>query len=90
MLTTPVPKSLCECGHETDLCTSLHGKHAPKPGDPTVCIRCGRVTYFGSQPWPFPTSLMIGAHAEAVTHDIVVDRDEERDIVEAAIRGVDR
>jgi NAD+ diphosphatase len=42
-------------------------------------IRCGRVTYFGSQPWPFPTSLMIGAHAEAVTHDIVVDRDELED-----------
>ena len=42
-------------------------------------IACGRVTYFRSQPWPFPTSLMIGCHAEAVTHDIVVDRDELED-----------
>jgi NAD+ diphosphatase len=39
-------------------------------------IACGRVVYFSSQPWPFPTSLMIGCHAEALTHEIVVDREE--------------
>jgi NAD+ diphosphatase len=39
-------------------------------------ITCGRVAYFASQPWPFPTSLMIGCHAEALTHEIVVDREE--------------
>ena len=27
--------------------------------------------YFGSQPWPFPQSLMLGYHAEAVNHHIV-------------------
>jgi NAD+ diphosphatase len=42
-------------------------------------ITCGRVRYFASQPWPFPTSLMIGAHAEALTTDIVVDREELED-----------
>jgi NAD+ diphosphatase len=42
-------------------------------------ITCGRVTYFASQPWPFPTSLMIGCHAEALTRDIVVDREELED-----------
>jgi NAD+ diphosphatase len=42
-------------------------------------IRCGRVRYFASQPWPFPSSLMIGCHAEAVSHDIVVDHDELED-----------
>jgi len=42
-------------------------------------ITCGRVVYFASQPWPFPTSLMIGCHAEAVTHEIVVDREELED-----------
>jgi NAD+ diphosphatase len=36
-------------------------------------IACRRIAYFRSQPWPFPTSLMIGCHAEATTHDIVVD-----------------
>jgi NAD+ diphosphatase len=36
-------------------------------------IVCGRVAYFASQPWPFPMSLMIGCHAEALTDDITVD-----------------
>jgi len=39
-------------------------------------IECGRVNYFRSQPWPFPSSLMIGCHAQALTHDIVVDHNE--------------
>jgi NAD+ diphosphatase len=39
-------------------------------------IVCGRVSYFASQPWPFPTSLMIGCHAEARSRDIVIDRAE--------------
>jgi NAD+ diphosphatase len=34
------------------------------------------VVYFGSQPWPFPSSLMIGCHVEALSRDIVVDREE--------------
>jgi NAD+ diphosphatase len=42
-------------------------------------IVCGRVTYFASQPWPFPMSLMIGCHAEAVTTEITVDRTELED-----------
>ena len=42
-------------------------------------ITCGRVAYFASQPWPFPTSLMIGCHAEALTYEIVVDREELED-----------
>jgi NAD+ diphosphatase len=39
-------------------------------------IVCGRVRYFASQPWPFPTSLMIGCHAEARSREIVIDRSE--------------
>jgi NAD+ diphosphatase len=41
-----------------------------------VGILCGPVRYFASQPWPFPTSLMIGCHAEAQSRDIVIDRAE--------------
>jgi NAD+ diphosphatase len=44
-----------------------------------VGIVCGRVDYFASQPWPFPTTLMIGCHAEALSRDIVVDREELED-----------
>lgn len=39
-------------------------------------IVCGRVRYFASQPWPFPTSLMIDCHAEACSREIVIDRSE--------------
>jgi NAD+ diphosphatase len=39
-------------------------------------IVCGRVSYFASQPWPFPMSLMIGCHAEALTSELRVDRSE--------------
>ena len=42
-------------------------------------ITCGRVAYFRSQPWPFPTSLMIGCHAEALSREIIVDREELED-----------
>jgi NAD+ diphosphatase len=42
-------------------------------------IVCGRVAYFRSQPWPFPTSLMIGCHAEAISHEIVLDHNELAD-----------
>jgi NAD+ diphosphatase len=44
-----------------------------------VGIVCGRVAYFATQPWPFPTSLMIGCHAEAKSHDIIIDRTELED-----------
>ena len=44
-----------------------------------VGIACGRVKYFASQPWPFPSSIMIGCHAEALDDRIVVDREELED-----------
>jgi NAD+ diphosphatase len=42
-------------------------------------VACGRIRYLASQPWPYPTSLMIGCHAEAVSRDITVDRQELED-----------
>jgi NAD+ diphosphatase len=42
-------------------------------------IVCGKVNYFTSQPWPFPMSLMIGCHAEALSDKITVDRSELED-----------
>src|SRR6516225_1837509 len=41
-----------------------------------VGVGCSRVTYYASQPWPFPSSLMIGCHAEALTQEIVIDKSE--------------
>ena len=44
-----------------------------------VGIVCGEVRYFASQPWPFPSSLMIGCHARALSDEIVIDREELED-----------
>src|SRR3954449_5018051 len=42
-------------------------------------IRCSEVNYYMTQPWPYPSSLMIGCTARATTEDIVVDRMELED-----------
>lgn len=57
-------------------------------------IKVGTVSYHSSQPWPFPSSLMIGCHGIAQTRDIVIDTAEMADVawfdrpsVRAAIAG---
>jgi NAD+ diphosphatase len=42
-------------------------------------IRVGEVRYLASQPWPFPSSIMIGCVAEALTDEIDFDREELED-----------
>jgi NAD+ diphosphatase len=42
-------------------------------------IRCTDVGYYMTQPWPYPSSLMIGCTARATNEDIVVDRVELED-----------
>jgi NAD+ diphosphatase len=39
-------------------------------------IRVGKVTYHSSQPWPFPSALMLGFTAEATTTDIELNDGE--------------
>ena len=63
-------------------------------------VRVHDVTYVASQPWPFPSSLMIGCHAHADDPAITIDRTELDDArwfsreevveaMEALDRGVD-
>lgn len=42
-------------------------------------VTCAEVVYFASQPWPFPSSLMIGCFARASSKDIVIDTNELED-----------
>ena len=35
-----------------------------------VGVGIGTVTYLGSQPWPFPSSLMLGFTAQALTTEV--------------------
>jgi len=39
-------------------------------------VRVKKITYFGSQPWPFPASLMLGFFAEAYNQDLCIDYNE--------------
>jgi NAD+ diphosphatase len=55
-------------------------------------IRVGRVRYLASQPWPFPSTLMVGMLAEALSERITVDPEElaearwfERDEVQTMV-----
>lgn len=57
-------------------------------------IAVGAVAYHSSQPWPFPSSLMIGCIAEAETEDVKIDPHEiddarwfPRELVLRACRG---
>lgn len=42
-------------------------------------VPCSVVTYFASQPWPFPSSLMIGCFAQAQATAITIDATELED-----------
>ncbi len=41
-----------------------------------VGVTVGEVHYFGNQPWPLPSSLMVGFFARAESTEIAVDEDE--------------
>ncbi len=42
-------------------------------------VEVAEVTYFGNQPWPFPSSLMVGFFGRAASTGILVDHDELED-----------
>lgn len=42
-------------------------------------VRVGNVRYHSSQPWPFPSSLMVGFHAEAMSSEIRLNQSELED-----------
>ncbi len=42
-------------------------------------VAVGLVRYHSSQPWPFPSSIMLGFHAEGLTEDIAIDPEELKD-----------
>jgi len=43
-------------------------------------IQVRNVRYHSSQPWPFPSTLMIGCHADAATSEITMDEVEMADV----------
>jgi NAD+ diphosphatase len=41
-----------------------------------VNLEVGDVTYHATQPWPFPSSLMLGCYAQALSRDFAIDEHE--------------
>ena len=61
-----------------------------------TAVTVGRVDYLASQPWPFPSSLMIGCFGQATSRAITLDPAEledarwvSREQVLAAFAGLD-
>jgi NAD+ diphosphatase len=57
-------------------------------------VKVSEVTYYATQPWPFPSSLMIGCFAKAESRDIKADETElaevrwiERSVARALVKG---
>ena len=57
-------------------------------------VRVGEIKFHSNQPWPFPSSLMIGLIGQALTDDIVIDPKEletarwfEQDEVQSMLTG---
>ena len=57
-------------------------------------VKVGEVSYYATQPWPFPSSLMIGCFAKADSRDAKVDENElaevrwlERGVARGLIEG---
>jgi len=57
-------------------------------------VKVGEVTYYATQPWPFPSSLMIGCFAKAENRDVKADENElaevrwiERSVARELIEG---
>ncbi len=57
-------------------------------------VKVGVVTYYATQPWPFPSSLMIGCFAKAESRDVKADENElaevrwiERSVARELIEG---
>jgi NAD+ diphosphatase len=44
-----------------------------------VNLKAGTVRYHASQPWPFPSSLMLGCYAESLSEDFQIDGHEIED-----------
>ncbi|MBV8138528.1 MAG: NAD(+) diphosphatase [Deltaproteobacteria bacterium] len=57
-------------------------------------VKVGEVSYWATQPWPFPSSLMIGCFAKAASREVKVDQSElaelrwiERNVARKLVEG---
>jgi len=88
----PTCGDLCLIGRNTRFPPALYSAFAGfiEPGETVeeavarelceeVHLKIAAVRYHASQPWPFPSSLMIGCYAEALSRDFQIDGREIED-----------
>lgn len=79
---TRTPKDHCpKCGKRFDATSSAVGEHRPKPGDVTICIKCGGILFFKDD---LTTRLPTDEEHKRVALDPLVMR------VQLFIRGMKR
>jgi NAD+ diphosphatase len=104
----PISEDHCLLGHNKRFPPALHSAFAGfvEPGETIeeavrrelreeVDLRVGAITYHASQPWPFPSALMIGCYAEALSREFKIDGHEieaarwmSRDELQARLAGI--
>lgn len=85
----PVHEDHCQVGHNQRFPAPLYSAFAGfvEPGETAeeavrrelreeVSLKVGAVSYHASQPWPFPSALMIGCYAQALSRDFEIDGKE--------------
>lgn len=85
----PVHEDHCLLGHNKRFPQGLHSAFAGfvEPGETIeeavrrelreeVALEVGAISYHASQPWPFPSALMIGCYAQAGSRDFQIDGHE--------------
>jgi NAD+ diphosphatase len=85
----PIFEDACLVGRNTRFPAQLYSAFAGfvEPGESMeeavrrelqeeVSLKVGEVRYHASQPWPFPSSLMLGCYAQALSRDFKIDGHE--------------
>jgi NAD+ diphosphatase len=85
----PIFEDACLVGRNTRFPAQLYSAFAGfvEPGESMeeavrreleeeVSLKVGDVRYHASQPWPFPSSLMLGCYAQALSRDFKIDGHE--------------
>lgn len=70
----PLPMQTCwVCGYQFDAATSLYGECRPRPGDLTLCLKCGELYVFTDR-----MGIRIPTLAEMSILDNQIHREIER------------
>ena len=73
---TVTPSHCPNCNSTLDACTGINHRHAPRPGDFTICCKCAAILVFGSdmeliQPTAHELSLLPPQHLKELQKAVI-------------------